>query len=180
MVLINLVPKPAPIVCRIGTNSALMDGTGADPILPGLKTGLIPWLPATQPLRAQAEGYTAAELRPFLKPGETPVVLLTEKSAGTLAFEVIPNADKRDGGFYDAINLTAEPVLQLTVDGKPISLPKGKRIRLGTKKTLTYSLPGERGNNLDSEDDPPQSLLIFYRAYTGKTKCTVVPDILLQ
>ena len=180
MVLINLVPKPAPIICRIGTNSALMDGTGADPILPGLRTGLIPWLPASQPLRAQAEGYTAAVLRPFLKPGQTPVVLLTERTAGTLSFQVIPNTDKRDGGFYDAINLTAEPVLQITVDGKPVSLPKGKRTRLGTNNTLTYSLPGGGGDSFDSEDAPPQSLLLFYRAYTGKTKCTIVPDILLQ
>ena len=179
MVLFNLVPKTAPIKCTIGTNNVVVDGT-AEAIGPGFSTGLIPWRPEKEPLRAEAKGYLAAELKPFLKAGETPVVLLTESPSGQLAFRLIPNAATRDGGFYDAINFTPDSSLQITVDGKPVSLAKGKRARLSTKKKMTYALPKGQPQTLEAGDDPPQHLIIFYRSATGRTECAVVPDMLMQ
>jgi hypothetical protein len=179
MVLFNVVPKTAPIKCTIGTNNVVVDGT-AEAIGPGFTTGLIPWRPEKEPLRAEAKGYLAAELKPFLKPGETPVVLLTEGPSGQLAFRLIPNAATRDGGFYDAINLTPDSILQITVDGKPVSLVKGKRARLSTKKKMTYALPKGQPETLEAGDDPPQHLIIFHRSATGRTECAVVPDMLMQ
>ena len=181
IVLLSIVPKPLPVVCMIGSNNVVFDGTKEDLIGPGSTSGLVMWHPAKEPLRAQAKGYTPGLLRPFLKPGESPVVLLTERPSGTLAFEVIPNTANREGGFYDAINLTSETSLQITVDGKLVSLPNGKRTRLGTKKTLTYALSKGSGDTLEAAgDDPPQHLLIFYRTAAGRTECVVVPDILVQ
>jgi hypothetical protein len=180
IVLFNLVPKAARITCRIGADNVLLDGAGEDPILPGLSTGLVPWLPVKDSLRAEGQGYSVAELRPFLKAGESPVVLLMEKSAGTLSFSIIPNATDRASGFYDAINLTPEPTLQVTVDGKPVSLPKSKRTRVGSNKTLNYKLPDGASGELDSGEDPPHALMIFYRSASGKTRCAVVPDILVK
>lgn len=179
MVLVSLVPKPAPIQCIIGTNNVIVDGT-AEAISPGFSTGLIPWRPEKESLHAVAKGYDGAELKPFLKPGETPVVLLTETPPGHLAFRLIPNTEIRTGGFYDAINMTPDSSLQIKVDGKMVSLPKGERTRLGTKNKLSYAVPKGPEDTLDSGEDPPQYLMIFYRSAAGRTECAVVPDMLLQ
>ena len=179
IVLLSIVPKAIPVICTIGSNNVLLDGTGGDLVGPGSTSGLAMWHPAKKPLRAQAEGYAPGLLKPFLKPGETPIVLLTENPSGTLAFEVIPNTMNREGGFYDAINLTAAPSLQITVDGKPVALPRGKRIRVSTEKQLTYSIPNGGQGTLGT-DNPAHRLLVFHQDAQGKTVCTAMPDILLQ
>lgn len=179
LVLVSLVPKPVRLVCTIGTNNVVVDGA-AEAISPGFSTGLIPWRPEDKPLRAAAKGYAGAELRPFLKAGEAPVVLLEENPSGRLAFRVIPNTEDRAGGFYDAINLTSDSSLQVQIDGRSVSLPKGKRIRIGTKGNLTFAAENGAGDSVDSGEFPPQHLIIFYRSLAGRTECVVVPDMLLQ
>ena len=180
IVLLSIVPKSLPLVCSIGTNNVVMDGTVEEMIGPGSTTGLIPWSPPKEPLRAQAKGYMAGVLRPFVKDGETPVVLLLERPSGALAFEVIPNAtDRGTNGFYDAINLTAKPALEIIIDGKPVALAKGRRVRVSTEKKLTYSIPGGGGDTLGT-DNPPYRILIFHQDAQGKTICSAMPDMLLR
>jgi hypothetical protein len=180
IILLSILPKALPIVCMIGTNNVVMEGTAEELIGPGSTTGLIPWSPPNDQLVARAKGYAPGSLKPFLKAGETPVVLLTESPSGTLAFKVLPNTTERGGdGFYEAINLTTNPNLQVAIDGKTVSLPRGKRVRVSTAKQMSYSIPGGNADTLGT-DNPPHRVLIFHQDTQGKTVCSAMPDMLLQ
>jgi hypothetical protein len=177
-ILFTLLNKPAALKCMIGTNNVVLDAS-ADPVGGGYASSLMPWRPAKAALRAEAKGYSPAELRPFLQPGETPVVVLQERTPGSFTFSIIKNADNRGGPFYDAINLSAQPSLTLTANGKKIRLPKGERMRIGTEKTVKFSVEGGPADILESMEDPSH-LVLFYSKPSGKLGFSVVPDMPLQ
>lgn len=178
LVLVSLVPKAVRMKCSIGTNNVVINDSEATG--PGFSTGLIPWRPEKEPLRAVAKGYAGAELKPFLKPGQAPVVLIKGGTSGQLAFSVIPNTESRVGSFYDAINLTPDSSLQVKIDGKTINLPKGTRTRVSTNNKITFAAHKGTEDSADSGDFPAQYLMIFYRSEAGRTECVLVRDALLQ
>jgi hypothetical protein len=177
-ILFTMLQKPAPLKCVIGTNNVVLDAT-AEPVGSGFTSSLLPWRPAKGVLSAGGAGYQAAELRPFLQAGETPVLILQERSPGSLSFSIIKNSDNRDGPFYDAINLTKDNSLTVTANGKNLQLPRSKRVRLSTEKRVEFKVEGGPSDVLESMDDP-SFLVLFYTGSDGKTGFSVVPDMLLQ
>lgn len=177
-ILFTMLQKPAALKCVIGTNNVVLDAT-AEPVGSGFTSGLIPWRPAKATLRAEAKGYQSVELSPFLQAGETPVLILQERSAGTLSFSVVKNVENRDAPFYDAINLTAQSNLVVNANGKKFQLPKGKRVRIGSAKTVKFSVEGGPSDVLESMDDPSY-LVLFFSEPNGKIGFSVVPDMPLQ
>ena len=177
-ILFTMLQKPAALKCVIGTNNVVLDAT-AEPVGSGFTSSLLPWRPAKASLRALAKGYQPAELPPFLKPGETPVVVVRERTAGSLSFSVIKNAVSRDGPFYDAINLSSQSLLVVTANGKQIRLPKGERVRIGTEKTMNFSVKDGPSDTLESMEDPSH-LILFYTGTDNKIGFSVVADMLLQ
>ena len=178
IILFTMLQKPAALQCVIGANNVVLDAT-AEPVGSGFTSSLLPWRPAKANLRAEAKGYQPTELRPFLKPGETPVVVAQERSAGSLSFSLIKNAVSRDGPFYDAINLSSQPSLVVTANGKKFRLPKGERVRIGTERTVKFSVEGGPSDTLESMEDPSH-LVLFYTGSGNKIEFSVVADMLLQ
>ncbi len=177
-ILFTMLQKAVPLKCVIGTNNVVVDAT-AEPVGSGFTTSLLPWRPAKATLRAEAGNYQPAELRPFLQTGETPVLVLRERSPGSLSFSVIKNTENRDTPFYDAINLSAKPSLTITANGKKLRLPKGERVRIGTEKTVKFSIEGGPSDVLESMDDPSY-LVLFFSEPAGTVGFSVVPDMPLQ
>jgi hypothetical protein len=177
-ILFTKLLKPAPLKCIIGTNNVVLDAT-AEPVGSGFTSSLLPWRPARAKLRAEAAGYQPAELSPFLQIGETPVLILQERSPGSLSFSIIKNSENRDGPFYDAINLTKDSSLSVTANGKNIQLPRSKRVRLSSEKRVEFKVEGGPSDVLESMDDP-SFLVLFYTGADGKTGFSVVPDMPLQ
>ncbi len=141
----------------------------------GFSTGLVQWSPADGELVAEAPGRQPATIKSFIKPGETPLVILKAKGSGSLDFSLLPKPADRNGGFYDAVNLTAQPEVELTVDGKKVRLPRGQRVRLSKNKTLKYEVTGGPKDLLESIDDPSH-VMVFYGDDNGKVRCMVVAD----
>jgi hypothetical protein len=177
-ILFTMLQKPVPRKCALGPGNIVLDAS-AEPVGSGFTSSLIPWRPAEATLRAVAEGYQPAELKPFLAVGETPVVVVRERTPGALSFAVLKNAENRDGPFYDAINLTSQPSLVVSANGKKIRLPKGDRVRIGTEKKVQFSVEGGPSDVLESMDDPSY-LVLFYSGPEGKIGFSVVPDMMLQ
>lgn len=177
-ILFTMLQKPAALKCVIGTNNVVLDASG-EPVGSGFTSSLIPWRPAKATLRAEAPGFRGAELRPFLEMGETPVIVLQERSTGSLSFSVIRNTENRGAAFYDAINLSAQPSLTITANGKKMRLPKGERVRIGSEKNVKFSVDGGPSDVLESMDDPSH-LVLFFSEPTGKIGFSVVPDMPLQ
>jgi hypothetical protein len=173
--ILNLVPRPMIIKISLGSNFLT---PGDEEINPGFYSGMMPWRPEKEILKAEAAGYQSAELKPFLKPTETPVIILQENPAKTLKLTVLPNAKERSPAFFDAINLTSRESLQIEADGKPCSLPNNKRIRLSKEKKFSFTIPGKPTKTINP-DDPCSFLLIFYTRPDGTVDCTVTLDNLL-
>jgi hypothetical protein len=179
--LINTVPESTGFSCYIRNSKetnvltppvdAVDDAAGN-----GFSTGLVTWTPSDGDLVAEVPGRAPVSLRPFIKPGESPLVILKAGAGGSLAFSMLPKAADRSSGFYDAVNLTVKPELELTVDGRKVKLPRGERVRLSSKsKTLSYELPGGPKDVLESMDDPSH-VMVFYGDDKGATRCMVVAD----
>jgi hypothetical protein len=173
--ILNLVPRPMIIKISLGSNLLT---PGDEEINPGFYSGMMPWRPEKEILKAEATGYQTTELKPFLKPTETPVIILQENPAKTLKLTVLPNAKERSPAFFDAINLTSQESLQIEADGKPCSLPNNKRIRLSKEKKFSFTTPGKPTKTINP-DDPSGFLLIFYTRPDGTVDCTVTLDNLL-
>jgi len=172
---LNLVPRPMIIKIFLGANLLT---PGDEEINPGFYTGMMPWRPEKETLKAEAPGYQPAELKPFLKATETPVILLQENPSKTLKLTVLPNAKERSPAFFDAINLTSQESLQIEASGKPCSLPNNKRVRLTKEKKFSFVIPGKPTKTIDPED-PSGFLLVFYNRPDGTVDCVVTLDNLL-
>jgi hypothetical protein len=172
---LNLVPRPTIIKLSLGSNLLT---PGDEQINPGFYTGMTPWRPEKETLKAEAAGYQSAELKPFLKASETPVIILQESPAKTLKLTVLPNAKERSPAFFDAINLTTQESLQIEANGKPYKLPNNQRIRLSKEKKFSFTIPGKPEKTIDPED-PCGFLLVFYTRPDGTVDCTVTLDNLL-
>ena len=173
--ILNLVPRPMIIKISLGSNLLT---PGDEEINPGFYSGMMPWRPEKEILKAEAVGYQSAELKPFLKITETPVIIVQENPAKTLKLTVLPNAKERSPAFFDAINLTSQESLQIEANGKPCSLPNNKRIRLSKEKKFSFTTPGKPEKTIDPED-PCGFLLVFYTRPDGTVDCTVALDNLL-
>jgi hypothetical protein len=172
---LNLLPRPTIIKISLGSNQLT---PGDEEINPGFYTGMMPWRPEKEILKAEAAGYQSAELKPFLKVTETPVIILQENPSKTLKFTVLPNAKERSPAFFDAINLTSQESLQIEANGKPYKLPNSQRIRLSKEKKFSFTIPGKPEKTIDPED-PCGFLLVFYTRPDGTVDCTVTLDNLL-
>ena len=170
--LVNLVPQPIPLKLSLDTNLIC---NGDESVGPGFLTGLMPWRPEKAALKAEVNGYQTAELKPFLKATETPLIILQESSPHVLQFNVIPNSKERSPSFYDAINLTTKDNLEIQANKNSFSLPKNKRIRLSKEKKLSYALLGKQPEDLDPSD-PGNFLLVFYTREDGTVDCIVIAD----
>jgi len=170
--LINLVPSPLPIVCRLGEKIITPDD---EALPPGFSTGQMAWRPARGVLRAEAPGLTPAALQPFLEEGESALILLTQPSSGSLVFKRLPRSENTSEKYYEGINLTAQPVLQITVDGKPTRMERAKRVVLGTGNNLALSLPGRGEEKLRSMFGG-RFLVVFFSDSKGETTYAVVAD----
>jgi len=170
--LISVIPHPIRLKLSLDTN-LICSGEGDVPT--GFMTGLMPWRPEKASLKAEAEGYQTAELKPFLKVTEAPLILLQESSPKILQFSIIPNSKERSASFYDAINLTTKASLEIRANEKTYSLAKNKRIRLTNEKKLSFSHSGGPKKDLDPSD-PGNFLLVFYTQQDGAVDCAVIPD----
>ena len=176
-ILFTILKKPVALQCTIGTNS-IVDAAG-EPVGAGFSSGLRPWRPAKDSLRAEAKGYQSAELKPFLQIGEIPIVVLQERSSGSLGFSVIKNATSRDTPFYDAINLSSKNSLAVTANGKKFRLPRSQRMRLTAEKKLDLSVEGGGSEVMESPEDPSY-LVVFFDEPGGKIGFRMLPDMMMQ
>jgi hypothetical protein len=156
--ILNLVPRPMIIKISLGSNFLT---PGDEEINPGFYSGMMPWRPEKATLKAEVNGYQTAELKPFLKATETPLIILQESSPHVLQLNVIPNSKERSPSFYDAINLTTKDNLEIQANKNSFSLPKNKRIRLSKEKRLSYALLGKQSEDLDPSD-PGNFLFVLY------------------
>jgi hypothetical protein len=107
--LINTVPKSEGFECYIAnsktTNMLTPSGEAAGEAPGnGFTTGLIRWQPADGELVAKVPGKQVASLKPFIKAGEEPpLLILKEKSPGQPGFSLLPKAGNRETAFYDAL-----------------------------------------------------------------------------
>ena len=171
--LLNIVPKDLPIKICLENNQIT---SGKEAIAPGFYSGLMPWDPPKAILTAEAPGYQTAELKPFLKMTDTPLIVLQEVPGKILQFTILANSKERAPSFYDAINLTTQENLTIQADKKAVSLPRNQRIRLSKSKTLTYSIPRGELQTLDPTDGG-NFLLVFYSRTDGSVQCYVTFDI---
>jgi hypothetical protein len=170
--LLNIVPRDLPIKISLDTNQI---ASGKESITPGFYSGLMPWNPPKAILTAQAPGYQTAELKPFLKVTETPLIVLQEAPGKILQFTILANSKERLPSFYDAINLTSQENLVIQADKKDVNLPRSQRIRLSKAKTLSYAIPRREIQTLDPSDGG-NYLLVFYNRTDGAVDCYVTFD----
>ena len=173
----SLVPKNLSVRVSVATN-CLFQTSKEDSVGLGTYTGVLPWKPETGSLVLEAKGYPPLEKKPFLKTGETPLLVLKEVSSGTLDFLVVPNAKSRGPSFYDAINLSDQASLTIQANQKDVELPQGTRVRLTTEKALRYAC-GRSVFEPISPDENGNFLLIFYTDATKMIRCMVTRDDLL-
>ena len=170
--LLNIVPRNLPIKIALDTNEIT---SGKEGVSPGFYTGFCPWDPAKAILTAEAPGYQTAQLKPFLKATEAPIILLQETAGKTLQFTVLANSKERSPSFYDAINLTTKENLTIRADNKDVTLPQNQRIRLSKAKSLTYSILGGEVKTIDPSESH-NYLMIFYTSIGGLIECFVTFD----
>ncbi len=170
--LLNIVPRDLPIKICLETNQIT---SGKEAIAPGFYSGLMPWNPPKAILTAEAPGYQTAELKPFLKITESPLIVLQEVPGKILQFTILANSKERAPSFYDAINLTSQENLIIQAEKKDVTLPRNQRIRLSKSKTLTYSIPRGEIQTLDPTDGG-NYLLVFYTRTDGAVECYVTFD----
>jgi len=178
--LINTVPNSDGFKCYIQNSKVTnmltpVDDAADEPAGMGFSTGLAPWSPADGELVAEVPSRSPVTLKPFIKPGETPLIILKARGSGSLEFSLLPKPTDRESAFYDAVNLTPQAELELTVDGRVVRLPRGQRVRLSRDKKLRYEVAGGPKDVLESVNDPSH-VMIFYGDDKGKIKCMVVAD----
>lgn len=178
--LINTAPKSTGFKCYIAnskeTNVLTPVGGGPDDnVGNGYSTGLIRWSPANGELVAEAPHRQPARIKPFIKSGEAPVIIVKDKGGGSLSFSLLPKPSDRNGAFYDAVNLTSKFELGVVIDGKQVQLPRGQRVRVSRKKNLKFEIPGGPKDVLESLDDPSH-VMIFFDDDAGKIRYMVVAD----
>jgi len=178
---INTVPKSTGFTCRIASDKetniivAPVAAGSEDAAGNGYSTGTIPWSPADGKLVVEVPGTAPVELKKLPEDEGSPIIFLRQSSPGRIQFSSLPSAAGRDAPFYDAVNLTAQPELEVNVDGKKVRLPQGKRVRLSKNKTLTYEVTGGPKDVLESVADPSH-VMIFFGDDRGKVRCMVVAD----
>jgi hypothetical protein len=170
--ILNIVPKDLLLKITLDTNEIT---SGKEALPPGFFTGLTPWRPAKAILTAEAPGYQTAQLKPFLKTTEAPLIVLQETAGKTLQFTVLANSKERAPSFYDAINLTTKQNLTIRADNKDVTLPQNLRIRLSKAKSLTYSVLGGEVKTIDPSERH-NYLMIFYTSVGGLIECFVTFD----
>ena len=170
--LLNIVPKDLPIKISLETNQIT---SGKEAISPGFYTGFTSWNPGKATLTAEAPGYQTAELKPFLKMTDTPLIVLQEVPGKILRFTILANSKERAPSFYDAINLTAQENLTIRADNKDVILPRNQRIRLSRSKSLSYSISGRKVRTIDPSEEN-NYLMVFYSSIGGLIECFVTFD----
>jgi hypothetical protein len=170
--LLNIVPKDLPIRITLDTNEI---AAGKEAVSPGFYTGFIPWNPAKAILTAEAPGYRTAELKPFLKTSEAPLIVLQEAPGKILQFTVIANSKERAPSFFDAINLTTQENLTIRADNKDVTLPRNQRIRLSKSKSLTFSTLGGEVRTIDPSEGH-NYLMVFFNSTSQFIECFVTFD----
>jgi len=170
--LLNIVPRDLPIKISLDTNQIT---SGKESIAPGFYSGLMPWNPPKAILTAEAPGYQTAELKPFLKVTETPLIVLQEVPGKILQFTILANSKERAPSFYDAINLTTQENLTIQADKKDVTLPRNQRVRLSKAKVFSYAISG-RGLETFDPPDGGNYLLVFYSRTDGVVECYVTFD----
>ena len=170
--LLNVVPRNLPIKISLDTNQI---SSGKESITPGFYSGLMPWNPPKAILTAEAPGYQTAELKPFLKITETPLIVLQEAPGKILQFTILANSKDRSPSFYDAINLTTKDNLTIQADKKDVTLPRNQRVRLSKGKVFSYAIPRGEVQTLDPSDGG-NYLLVFYNRVDGAVDCYVTFD----
>jgi hypothetical protein len=170
--LLNIVPRDLPIKISLETNQI---ASGKEAIFPGFYSGLMPWNPPKAILTAEVPGYQTAELKPFLKITETPLIVLQEVPGKILQFTILANSKERAPSFYDAINLTTQDNLTIQADKKNVTLPRNQRVRLSKGKVFSYAIPHGEVQTLDPSDGG-NYLLVFYNRTDGAVECYVTFD----
>jgi len=170
--LLNIVPKDLPIKICLETNQIT---SGKEAIAPGFYSGLMPWDPPKAILTAEAPGYQTAELKPFLKITDSPLIVLQEAPGKILQFTILANSKERAPSFYDAINLTTQENLTIQAEKKDVTLPRNQRVRLSKAKTFSYAIRGRELETLDPSDGG-NYLLVFYSRTDGAVECYVTFD----
>jgi len=170
--LLNIVPKDLPIKITLDTNEI---ASGKEALAPGFYSGLMPWNPPKAILTAEAPGYQTAELKPFLKITETPLIVLQEVPGKILQFTILANSKERTPSFYDAINLTSQENLIIQAEKKDVTLPRNQRVRLSKAKAFSYAILGREPETLDPSDGG-NYLLVFYSRTDGAVGCYVTFD----
>jgi hypothetical protein len=170
--LLNIVPRDLPIKISLDTNQIT---SGKESIAPGFYSGLMPWNPPKAILTAEAPGYQTAELKPFLKITESPLIVLQEVPGKILQFTILANSKERAPSFYDAINLTTQENLTIQADKKDVTLPRNQRVRLSKAKVFSYAISG-RGLETFDPPDGGNYLLVFYSRTDGVVECYVTFD----
>jgi hypothetical protein len=170
--LLNIVPKDLPIKICLETNQIT---SGKEAISPGFYTGFTSWNPGKATLTAEAPGYQTAELKPFLKMTDTPLIVLQEVPGKILRFTILANSKDRAPSFYDAINLTTQANLTIRADNKDVTLPQNQRIRLSRAKSLSYSISGHEIRTIDPSEEN-NYLMVFYSSIGGLIECFVTFD----
>ena len=143
--ILNLTPCSLNLRILAQTN-IIAQLRGPEALDSGSSTGLLPWRFPPGSLRLETEEYGALEVpQAIQKTGETPFLVLEEKKSGanSLQVTVLPNAKIRTPVFYDAINLTPQPMLKIRANNKMIELPRGVRMRLAEEKILRYVLENQ-------------------------------------
>jgi hypothetical protein len=161
-----------PIKISLDTNQIT---SGKESIAPGFYSGLMPWNPPKATLTAEAPGYQTAELKPFLKITESPLIVLQEVPGKILQFTILANSKERAPSFYDAINLTTQENLTIQADKKDVTLPRNQRVRLSKAKVFSYAISG-RGLETFDPPDGGNYLLVFYSRTDGVVECYVTFD----
>ena len=170
--LLNIVARDLPLKINLDTNQI---ASGKEAIAPGFFSGLMPWNPPKAVLTAEAPGYQTAELKPFLKITETPLIVLQEAPGKILQFTILANSQERAPCFYDAINLTTQENLTIQADKKDVTLPRNQRVRLSKAKVFSYAISG-RGLETFDPPDGGNYLLVFYSRTDGVVECYVTFD----
>ena len=170
--LLNIVPRDLPIKIILDTNEIT---SGKEALPPGFYSGFMPWNPAKATLTAEAPGYQTAELKPFLKMTDTPLIVLQEVPGKILQFTILANSKERAPSFYDAINLTTQENLTIQADKKDVTLPRNQRVRLSKAKAFSYAISG-RGLETFDPTDGGNYLLVFYSKTDGAVECYVTFD----
>jgi len=141
----------------------------------GFFSGFVPWSPPQAVLKAEALGYSPAELKPFLRPLEVSLIVLQENPSKALAFFTFPKSNEKCPSSYDAINFTKKETLIIQADGKEVPLKANQRVRLSRSKALSYSFCGSEEFTINPADNH-NYILVFYTTASGIVDCFVTFD----